>query len=291
MVDPRTFIAGINDTGKVLTLTTDEAIKYGYCEGEAENIPEVLKLAGIEKSKTVEFKVSSLEAVIGFFMNPIVQSILIMLIVAGVYFELQHPGIGLPLFLALSAAALYFAPLYLEGLAQNWEIILFIIGLILLALEIFVIPGFGVAGISGIALIITGLALSMVDNVNFRFDKEHVVPVLQSLLMVVFSALFSAVLSIFLSSILLSSARSPLRGLVLSTTQQIKEGYISVEPEYASHIGEKGTTLTILRPAGKIIINDKVYDAKCETGYIEKNVEVIVSGFDAGQLCVRKFEL
>jgi len=288
MVDPRTFIPGVNDTGKVLTLTTSEAIKYGYCEGEAENIAEVIELAGVRNVRISEYKISALDSVISFFLNTVVQSILIMLIVAGIYFELQHPGIGLPLFLALAAAALYFAPLYLEGLAQNWEILLFIAGLVLLALEIFVIPGFGVTGISGIALIIMGLTLSMVDNVSFKFDREHISPIMQSLFLVVISALFSAVMSIYLSSKLLTSVRSPFRKLVLSSTEQVGEGYISVEPEYANRIGEKGTTLTMLRPVGKISIGNQVYDAKCDIGFIEKGKEIIVTGYDAGQLCVKK---
>ena len=73
---------------------------------------------------------------------------------------MQSPGLGFPIVAALAAATLYFAPLYLEGLAENWEILLFISGLILIAIELFVIPGFGVAGIAGIALTVAALSLA-----------------------------------------------------------------------------------------------------------------------------------
>lgn len=107
-----------------------------------------------------------------FFLNPLVSAILIMLIIAGIYFELQTPGIGFPLILAILAAVLYFVPYYIEGLAANWEILIFIIGIILVLVELFAIPGFGITGISGIILILAGLILTLVDNKGFHFP-EH----------------------------------------------------------------------------------------------------------------------
>ena len=90
-------------------------------------------------------------------------------IIGGIYFELQSPGVGFALAVSILGALLYFAPLYLEGLAANWEVLVFIAGIGLLLVEMFAIPGFGVAGISGIILMIAGLALSLIDNVIFDF--------------------------------------------------------------------------------------------------------------------------
>ncbi|MCD6596743.1 MAG: nodulation protein NfeD, partial [Bacteroidales bacterium] len=118
MVDPSVYVKEISDTGKVLTLTTEEAIKVGFCEGEAENIREVLKLAGINNYELKEYKPTTLDKIIHFLVNPMVSGILIMLIMGGIYFELQSPGIGFPLGAAVIAAIIYFAPLYLEGLAE-----------------------------------------------------------------------------------------------------------------------------------------------------------------------------
>ncbi len=80
----------------------------------------------------------------GFLTNGVVQALLIMLIIGGIYFELQSPGRGFPTAIAITAAILYFTPLYLTGYAQNWEVLLFVLGLIFIVFEIFVIPGFGV---------------------------------------------------------------------------------------------------------------------------------------------------
>ena len=93
-----------------------------------------------------------------------------MVIFGGIYFELQSPGVGFPLAAAILAATIYFAPLYLEGIAENWEIALFIVGIILIGVEIFALPGFGVAGISGLFLAVTGLSLAMVDNIDFKTE-------------------------------------------------------------------------------------------------------------------------
>src|SRR5690606_1414167 len=150
MVDPAVFIEGIIDTGKVLTFTPTEAIDNGYCEGVAENVPEVLQKLGIEEYTIVEYQPSFIERIIGLLVHPVFSGLLIMAIIGGIYFELQTPGVGFPLGVAILAAVLYFAPLYLEGLAEHWEILLFVIGLILVAVELFVLPGFGIAGISGI---------------------------------------------------------------------------------------------------------------------------------------------
>ncbi|MEE4286354.1 MAG: S49 family peptidase, partial [Mariniphaga sp.] len=170
MVDPSVFIEGIIDTGKVLTFTPAEAIEYGFCEGIAENVPEVLQKVGIEEYRIVEYEPSFIERIIGFLVHPMVSGLLIMAIIGGIYFEMQTPGIGFPLGVAILAAVLYFAPLYLEGLAENWEILLFLAGLILIALEIFVIPGFGIAGISGVLLVFVALVLSLIGNVVFDFE-------------------------------------------------------------------------------------------------------------------------
>jgi membrane-bound serine protease (ClpP class) len=168
MVDPSVYIEGIIDTGKVLTFTTDEAIRWGFCEGKAESVKEIFGLVGIENYKVVEFKPTLMDKVIGFLTNPMISGLLIMLIVGGLYFELQTPGVGFPLAVAVTAATFYFAPLYIEGLAEHYELIIFIIGLVLIAIEIFALPGFGIAGITGIVLVVIGLTVAMIDNDIFR---------------------------------------------------------------------------------------------------------------------------
>ncbi|MBP9482276.1 MAG: nodulation protein NfeD, partial [Parabacteroides sp.] len=148
MVDDRIIIPNLIDSGKVLTFTADEALKWGYCDGIAESIDQVItSYLGYKTYELETYKPSFADKLKGFLMNPVIQSLLIMCIIGGIYFEMQTPGIGFPLGAAVVAATFYFAPLYIDGLAQNWEILVFIAGLILIAIELFIIPGFGVTGI------------------------------------------------------------------------------------------------------------------------------------------------
>lgn len=286
MVDESIYIQGIIDTGKVITFTTNEAIKYGYCEGEAETIDEALKLAGINSYKIEKYKPTITEKIIDFLINPIIHGLLIMLIIGGIYFELQSPGIGFPFAAALFGAVLYFAPLYLEGLAENWEILIFIAGIILLLIEIFAIPGFGVTGILGIICIIVGLALSMVDNAVFSFEGQGVPAFFKSLSIVVISATTSFFLSIYLSKKLFTTTR--FGKLSLQTVQNVNEGYIGVEMQPSQMVGKQGKAATILRPGGKVEIDDDIYDAIAITGYIDKNENIEIVKYETGQLYVRK---
>jgi len=286
MVDPSIYIEGVVDTGKVLTFTVNEAIENHYCEGAADNISDLLEMAGIKNYEIKEYTLTTLDRIINFLLNPIVHSLMIMLIIGGVYFELQSPGVGFPLAAAIFGAALFFAPLYLEGLAENWEIILFIAGIVLIGVEVFVIPGFGIAGISGIILVVVSLTLSMIDNVVFDFESVRLEGVFESLAIVVSSMFIAIILSIYLSKKLLVA--SPLSFLVLNSTQKKSEGYVSVEASTKEMVGQEGIAMTILRPSGKVIIDNEVYDAKADLSFIEKGEKVEVVRYEAGQLYVKK---
>ncbi len=286
MVDPQLKINGIIDSGQVLTLTAEEAVKVGYCDGIVEKIDDILKLNGIENYKLMTYKPSLVEATILFLLNPIVRAILIILIVAGIYIEMQTPGIGFPLFVAIAAAMVFFAPSYLHGLTENWEILVFIAGLILIALEVFVIPGFGIAGISGIILVIVALTMSLVDNIIFEFEGVGAWDkVLKAFFLVIFSLFISFILSIILSKKLFSSKSLK---LALNTVQNKSEGFVGIDAQQKEMIGKEGTAFTILRPSGRIEIEGEVYDAKAEIGYIEKGERVKVIRDETGQLYVIK---
>ena len=290
MVDPRVFIEGIIDTGKVLTFTPTEAIENGYCEGLAENIPEVLKKVGIETYKIVEYEPTWVEKIIGFLVHPMISGLLIMAIIGGIYFEMQSPGIGFPLGVAILAAIAYFAPLYLEGLAANWEILVFIIGVILVVVEIFVIPGFGVAGISGIVLIFMGLVLSLINNVHFNFEGVEMGHIGVAVTTVVLGVLGGFVLSLYLGNKLFSANSGMFRNLSLKSVQEINDGFVCVETGMFALKGKTGIAKTILRPGGKVLIEGEVFDAVAINGFIDKDVEIIVTKVEATQLYVERVE-
>jgi membrane-bound serine protease (ClpP class) len=286
MVDPRIYIEGVSDTGRVLTFTASEALKHGFCEGIAESQKEVLKLAKIENYVIVKQQFTAIDKIIHFLINPMVSGILIMLIMGGIYFELQTPGVGFPLAAAVIGALLYFAPLYLEGLAEHWEILLFIAGLVLIALEIFVVPGFGVTGILGITLVVAGLTLSMVGNIGFNFSGVPLTGVITSFFIVVSSMFFAFIISMYLGKKVLTT--TTFGHIALDSTQQASKGFISSDASYRNMVGKTGVAKTILRPAGKVVIDGDVYDATAEVAYIDKEEKIKVTGYQTSQLIVAK---
>ncbi len=286
MVDPRTYIPGVNDSGKVLTFTTEEAMKHYFCEGKANTLKEVIQQTNITNYQIREYKHTTLEKMIGFLVNPVIQGFLIMIIVAGIYFEMQSPGMFFPIGAAILAAILYFAPLYLEGLAQHWEMILFVIGLILIGLEVFVIPGFGITGITGISFVVIGLSLSMFDSKLFDLELGKALTVLfRSLFIVITSIIISLVTSIYLSQKLITS--SYIQGMALNAEQKSTDGYKSFDDK-SELVGMLGVTLSILRPSGKIEVNNKVCDAFSELGFIEAGENISITRYESGQLYVKK---
>lgn len=284
MVDGQVYIPQISDSGKVLTLTTQEAVKLGYCDGVAESVDEVvIKYLNFPEYELHVFQPSLYDNVKGFLMNPFLQAVLIMIIIGGIYFELQSPGIGFPSLAALVAAVLYFAPLYLDGFAAYWEVFLFIIGIILVLIEIFAIPGFGITGISGICLIITGLVFALLDNNAFSF-KHITLPEFSTALITVLSGVILGMIGT-----LVISTRIGKPGLFRRIALETDLGdAVSVAPQMNSLVGKSGITATVLRPSGKIMIDDEIYDAISEFEFIDKNIPVIVTRFENMQCYVER---
>jgi len=285
MVDPSVYIEGIIDTGKVLTFTTEEAMKWGYCEGKAESVSDIFSNNKIDDYTIMEFKPTFIDKLIGMLTSPVVSGLLIMLIVGGLYFELQTPGIGFPLAVSAIAAVLYFAPLYIEGMAEHYELIIFVVGMLLIAIEIFAIPGFGVAGISGIVLVLVGLTVAMIDNDIFRDTRPFAwIEIVRPLVVVAFSLFAGLVASILLSKRLISSPAFP--GLALNSSLTQEEGYVGIDKHQKDMLGMVGVALTVLRPSGKVEIGDEIFDAVSEDGFINKGEEVKVVKDEAGQIYV-----
>ncbi len=286
MVDPSIEIEGVIEAGKVLTFTASEAMRWGFSEGMADNIEQLMEVAGIEHYEIIEQQLTFLDRIILFLISPIVSGILIMLILGGIYFELQTPGIGLPLLAAMSAALLYFAPLYLEGLASHYEIALFILGLILIAVELFAIPGFGVTGVLGAIFMISGLALAMVGNIGFDFTGVPFTEVLVAFLIVIIAFFISLSGSFYLGQKLFSTNR--FGELALSTVQESSSGYTSANATIKTMVGKTGVAFTMLRPSGKVEIDDDIYDATALTGFVDKGESVKVVKYETSQVFVVK---
>jgi membrane-bound serine protease (ClpP class) len=284
MVDEEIVIDGVKKAGKIIMFTTPEAIKHGYCEGKAETLEDILKQNSITDPNLAHFELSTIDSIIDFFLNPLISGILILIIIGGIYFELQAPGIGLPIFAAIIALVFYLVPYYLNGLAQNWEILAFIIGVFLIALEIFVIPGFGVTGIAGIILTVGALVLIMVNNDAFDFEFVKMNDVLIATVATIGGLLGGIGLLVF-GGATLSNTKSFQR-MTLTNTQERAKGYtanFNKEPM----TGKKGVAHTVLRPSGRVLIDGQLYDAFTKAGYVEKGTAIEVIDEEGSTLRVR----
>ncbi|MER2997622.1 NfeD family protein [Pontibacter populi] len=270
---------------QVLTLTTSEALKYGFCDGIATTVDDVLKQVNLQDAEIVRYELSTTNKIISFFLNPFVSGILLLLIMGGLYFELQTPGVGFPLAAAIVAGVLYLTPYYLNGLAENWEILLFIVGLILIGIEVLVIPGFGITGISGIILVFVSLVLVMINNQNFDFTFVPSSAIMQSMVSVLLG-MIGAVILVALTWKRFAASRTMQR-MVLNNTFESSEGYQSSAD--SSHlVGRTGIAHTRMAPTGKVMIEDTLYDAQAREGFIEKGETVEVLNHSTFSLIVKK---
>ena len=276
------------DTAGVLSFTPDEAIEARYCEGKAGSIDEVIEHIGLEECEIVHQELSPLEKFILLMMSPLLQGIFLMMIIGGIYFEIQSPGLGLPSIIALIGAVLYFSPLYISGLALNWEIVLFILGLILLAVEIFVTPGFGVAGVIGAILSLTALIFAMIDNDTLYFEgKLNLRALLEPCAIVLVSTVTALVLSIWGASKLYP--RKSFAYIAQKTELKGDEGWVGVETDsLAACVGQVVTAATEMCPSGKVEYGERQYEAVMEYGSANAGERLKVIRAEGGRLyCVR----
>ena len=281
MVDDRVIVPNLIDSGKVLTFTAEEAMKWNYCDGLAESVDQVItEYMGYSSYELVAYQPSWYDRVKGFLLSPMLQSLLIILIIGGIYFEMQTPGIGFPLATSVVAAVLYFAPLYIDGLAQSMEILAFLLGLLLLLVEIFVIPGFGIAGISGIVLIVGGLTLSLLGNRDFDFQQVSAADSGRAALTVLVGLGIGFALILWLSHKI--GSKGPLRRVALNADL----GEAISSPTHQELIGKEGIAQTVLRPSGKVQIEGQIYDGISESGFVEKGEPIVVIKSENAQVYV-----
>ena len=277
------------DTANVLSLTPDEAMEVGYCEGIAEEVSDVARIVAGDNEfiiKDMEDDMTWLDRLIQFLLNPLLQSIFMMMIIGGIFVEIRTPGIGLPLLTAVVGALLYFAPGYLGHLVSYWEILLFVVGLILIAMEIFVLPGFGVCGIAGIIAVVVSLAFAMVDNAElFHWDGTlNLEPVLMPLGIVIISSAVAIFGSVWLVKKLYETRSFDHIALRQSLTGE--EGFVGVVSGLESIVGQEVTVFTDMRPSGKVRTADgRIFEASMKYGgYAVKGQTLKVVSTEQGRL-------
>lgn len=285
MVDEDLAIEGVTEAGSVISFSVSEAINNGFCEGQVASLEEIIELQGLSDYQLVHYEMSTAETVIAFFLNPAISGFLILVIFAGIYFELQTPGVGFPILASVIAIILYFIPYYLIGLAANWELFAFGLGVILIIVEVFVIPGFGIFGVLGITLVLTGLTLGMLPNDLFDFTFVPSGDLFMAIMTVVLAAIVAVVL-IFTLAPKINQWKMFSR-FSLADTQQRLEGYTS--SFYSNELlGKEGVTHTRLMPSGKILIEDEMFDAYSRGEFIDRGEKIKVISTEGTSLKVKK---
>lgn len=287
MVEWTKPIPGFEDSGKVVSMTVNEAIQYDFCDGQYNSVDELLKGEGFTNYELIEYKETTVSAIVKFFLRPGISGILISIIILSIFAEIKTPGLGISSVIAFVAAMLYFIPHYLDGLAAYWEMALFVVGLVLILLEIFYFPGFGVSGILGSTFVFISLVFAMVKSVpstNF-IDLPNADDFLQAILVVIISTIAPFGLLLIFGRKMLNSGM--FRRVEMSAVMPSGQGY---ESHHLVHglIGQTGVVTGILKPIGNIRIGEEIYEAKTHFGMIEKGEKVKVVAFDNFTLIVEK---
>ncbi len=258
------------DSAQVVSFTTDEAIEKGFCEAQVTSIDSLLKRAGITDYSKTTFETSQTEKIIAVFLNPALKSILILVIVGGIFYELKTPGVGFPILAATIALILYFLPDYLHGLLANWEFFIFIIGVVLIVLEVAVIPGFGVAGISGFIFVFSALILSMVKNDVFDFTFVSAAA-WESVYIVMMVSFVGLAFLTFVGVPLIFKTKGFQKIALMTSLNENAQGNKKREI-----IGKEGVVYSVMRPSGRVQLDDDIYDAYTESAYLEIGTPVVV---------------
>jgi membrane-bound serine protease (ClpP class) len=281
MVDEDVEVPGLSPKGKLITLTADDAIKWKIADVKAEDVSSALDSLGLTQQKIVTIKINWAEKLVRFLTDPMVSSFLISLGLIGLFFEIKSPGWGLPGSLGLILLALFFGSHYIVQLANLVEIMLFIGGIALLLLEIFVIPGFGIAGIGGIISIIVALYLSLLGSLKYITFPDFTGAAAY--------LTFSLVLTIIgIIVILKIFPKSSLWNKISLLGSQKKEQGYTASRNYESYLGKEGIAATTLRPSGIGIFDGERLDVVSEGEFINKDCPIIIKHVDGYRLIVRE---
>lgn len=280
MVDETIVVNDLNDDDKkLITLTSEEAVKYKMADTVVTNISEMKEVFNLKHSEVVYVTTNWAEDFVRFLSNPIISSLLIMVGLIGIYTEIKTPGWGVPGTAGLISLALFFGSGYILELASIGEILLFAVGVVLLLTEIFFIPGFGVFGIVGIVLMVASLFLGLIGD--FDIIDGNIITFAITQLAVVFVLTFVAILTLvkFLPKTTMFSK------LILKEEVSEKSGYTS-EHTSKSLMGMEGIALTDLRPSGAALINGNRIDVVTEGDFINHNSKIIVKAVEGSKVVV-----
>jgi len=278
MVDESIEIPNLKPAGKLLTLSTGEAIQVGFAKAEARDFEAMLAAVNLSGATVMQISPNWAELVVRFLTNPIVSPLLLSLGMLGLIFEIKAGAFGLGGLVSLSALGLFFGSHLLLGLAGWEEVLLLGVGLIALGVEVFLLPGFGVAGVLGIILIASSMLLALIGSAPTGADVLQAAAVLGAALVVTIAVVFG-----WLRHLPNSTRWS---GLLLRHSTQASEGFISA-PQRSELIGRAGVALTDLRPSGTAVFDEERLDVVTEGEFVKSGSGVTVLRSDGYRHVVR----
>ncbi len=290
MVDRDIEIRGVTKKGKLLTLTNEEAAgkKVKLSEGTVDSLEAMLQQAGLAAHERVLLEITWSERVARFLTQSGLRGLLLMAGLLGIYLELKTPGFGVPGAVGLFFLALFFFGQYVAGLAGWEDMLLFTIGALLLAAEAFLIPGFGIAGIAGIACLLASFYMSMT-----KFHRPIQAPPWWEFPQATgaFYTVSAAVIGSGLAAFLIFKyilPHTPLweGGLALTSTEARNAGFVSSAVSYKDYVGQTGTATTQLRPSGKASFGEVTLDVVTEGDMIPAGSAVRVISVDGHRIVV-----
>jgi len=283
MVDADVVIDGVIEEGKLLTLSTSEALDLKMAEFTADTLEAALEAAGLGGAEIRTAEQTWAETLVRFLTNPVVSSLLMTVGLLGIFVEIRTPGFALPGTIGLLSLGLFFWGHWLVQLAGWEELLLVSIGVILLVIEVFVLPGTTVAGLAGVLAIVAGLGLTLVGA--------------GATVSVVITALGRVALSLLLAmagalAFVRFLPHLPFgRRLVLRTGMDAHEGYVSTPERDPQWLGRSGTALSPLRPAGIADIDGARVDVVSDGAFIDAGSPIQVTRVDGNRIVVRQTHL
>jgi len=265
--------------GKLVTLSTQLAVQLGIASSELGTIEDVLKYLGLEDAEQKSTEESWSEKLVRFLTNPVVAPLFMSLGMLGLFMEIKSPGFGVPGTVGFICLALFFGSHFLVGLADMTEVLILLAGIALILMEILVIPGFGVVGISGIVVVFYSFYKMLIGTYP---SPEDYYLAYMGLSVGIITSIIIAV--IFYNTF---PHTELYKKLIPFTPQKSEEGF-TISKGYEKLVGENGKTTTDLRPSGKVEISGKYYQAMSHGDYIESGSKIVVDGVDENQLLVKK---
>lgn len=267
-----------------ISLTANQAVEEGYAEGIATSIHGVVEQLGIPNAQIVEYQPSLTDDILGFLSNAAVRAILIALILGAIYMEMHTPGLGFAAAAGIVATILFFLPMLVVGTIQPWVLLSFIGGVVLLALEVFVIPGFGICGIAGGLAIIVSLCGALVESNSINgLDSGGL---MEALFTLIFGLIVAVGIAVWLTG--KYGPKKLRRHTELMTELKNSDGFVGVDMNLKHYIEKTGIVVTDLRPAGKIEIEGETLPAVSTGEFITRGSEVKTLRYENAQLVVEK---